>query len=249
MYTECRPTTGHIATTPEVWAENFRLSSGYTNRVNLYFKLDSRWGLIKRYVRRGGHVLDAGCGFGEWVEFLNRHGYTAEGLDYSEELVARLRRQYPQRAWTNGTTQAMPYTASSFDALISWGVVEHDPNGPLNQLREFSRVLKSGGKAIITVPYDSEAMRRTSALCFPGMGKFFQFFFTPEELSEMVTQVGFKVLEVGPAREVSSALTFPRLYAKSHGKHPVCRIMGLLFRLAPFIPGPVGMIYVVCERQ
>jgi len=248
MYTECRPASGDIATTPEVWAETFRYSTGYTSRARLSITLDSRWALIKRYVRRSSRMLDAGCGFGEWVEFLNRSGYMAEGLDYSEELITRLKRQYPQRVWTRGTTQDMPYTRASFDGLISWGVIEHDPDGPARQLREFSRVLKPGGRAVITVPYDSEAMRRASALQFPSGGKFFQFFFSPDELCEIVANNGFQVLAAGPVREVSAALVMPKIYADSRGKHPACRAMGLLLRLVPFVPGPAGMVYVVCQR-
>jgi ubiquinone/menaquinone biosynthesis C-methylase UbiE len=248
MFTEVRPTVGDIATTPEMWAANFRRSAGYTLRARLSIRFDSRWKLIQRYFRKGGRVLDAGCGFGEWVEFLCRGGYRAEGLDYSDELIARLRAAYPHRTWTQSTTQAMSYPDASFDGIISWGVIEHDPNGPADQLREFLRVLKPGGRAIVTVPNDSPTMRKASALQYPGPGRFFQFFYTPDELSAMLSEAKFRVLKCGHSREVSAALLLPRTYARTGGADPLSRALRLMLRLAPFIPGPTGMIYGVCEK-
>lgn len=48
----------------------------------------------------------------------------------------------------------MPFQNSSFDAILCSEVFEHIPN-PLLALEEFSRVLKPGGKLIITAPFAS----------------------------------------------------------------------------------------------
>jgi SAM-dependent methyltransferase len=248
MYAETRRADETVASTPQLWAETFRRSVGFSTRTQIAFSLDPRWRLIRRYLPHGGRVLDAGSGLGEWVEFLSKRGYRAEGFDYSAELIQRVKRLHPRRRWCLGVTQALPYVDTSFDAVISWGVIEHDPHGPLQQLREFRRILRVGGRAIVTVPYDSPAMRRSSSLSFPDGEKFFQFFFTPDELAAAIQEAGLRVLERAPVPQASEALVAPGLYARSQGSHPALFALRLLYRFAPFLPGPRNMVYAVCER-
>jgi len=93
--------------------------------------------------------------------------YRAEGLDYSSELITRLRNTYPNRTWSEARTQSMPYADATFDAIVSWGVIEHDPNGPHQALSEFRRVLNPHGRIIVTVPVDTPRMRSDSKAQFP----------------------------------------------------------------------------------
>jgi ubiquinone/menaquinone biosynthesis C-methylase UbiE len=39
--------------------------------------LDKRYRLIQKYFKHGGKILDAGCGFGEWVSYLNGKHFVA----------------------------------------------------------------------------------------------------------------------------------------------------------------------------
>lgn len=247
MYVEYRPAKDDTASTPQVWAQNFCGSRVLSWRTKLGIRFDFRLKLLRRYVPRG-RIVDAGCGFGGWVAYLNGIGYEAEGLDYSDELVGRLRNAYPRFLWTCGTTQAMPYPDGSFDGLISWGVIEHDANGPAAQLREFARVLKDGGAAIITVPADTERMRAASRLQFPesqGKGAFFQYFMTHAELREACNAAGLHVAEVGDIPENVPALLWPQLYAHGHRM----RLANIVRRLMPIIPGMHGMIYAIVVRS
>jgi SAM-dependent methyltransferase len=248
VYIEYRPALGDTASTPQVWAQTFRNSRvlGWRKRIAIRCSFELK--LLRRYVP-GGRILDAGCGFGEWVAYLNRIGYDAEGLDYSEELVGRLRNTYPRLRWTRGTTQAMPYPDGSFDGIISWGVIEHDPKGPEAQLREFARVLKDGGAAVITVPADTERMRTVSHLHFPDRGKecaFFQHFMTHAELREACNRAGLRTIEVGDIPENAPALLWPQWYLRGHRG---LRLVNIVRRLMPTIPGMHGMIYAIVERS
>ena len=240
MYTESRPASGDVATTPAVWAKTFEHSTPYTLGTSVSMRLDSRWRLISRYVPQRARVLDAGCGFGEWVEFLARRGYHAEGLDYSSELIARLRNTYPNRTWSEGRTQSMPYADATFDAIVSWGVIEHDPDGPHQALNEFRRVLNPHGRIIVTVPVDTPRMRSDSKAQFPSGGKFFQFLFTPEELTAALVASKFRVIESGFCSKNAQTLLFSR---------SVSAPVRALIKLLPAIPGYHAMIYAVCERS
>lgn len=242
MYTEYRPGEG-IATTPQGWAENFRASRKLNWKSALAIRQDFRLKLIRQFIRPRGRILDAGCGFGEWVAYLNRLGYEAEGLDYSPELIGRLRETYPALRFTQGATQRMPFPAETFEGIISWGVIEHDPRGPAEQLAEFARVLKPRGAAIITVPADTERMREASRLQFPAAhGAFFQHFMTREELRECCEAAHLGIAALGDIPENVPALLAPRWYAHGHPALPLVRIAR---RLLPPLPGRHGMIYAV----
>jgi ubiquinone/menaquinone biosynthesis C-methylase UbiE len=241
MFIENRPADGEVASTPEAWATAFRHSVPFAFGTNVSMQLDSRWPLIKRYIPKGARILDAGCGLGEWVQFLSRRGYSAEGLDYSPELIARLRAAYPASAWTEARTQSMPYGNDTFDAIVSWGVIEHDPNGPHQALSEFRRVLNRNGHIIVTVPVDTARMRADSRSQFPNGGKFFQFLFSPEELSSAVAASGFRVIDAGLCSKNALTLLFPQA-------RTIPAPLRAIVKALPAIRGYHAMIYAVCQR-
>jgi SAM-dependent methyltransferase len=201
-------------------------------------------------VPAGGRILDAGCGFGEWVVFLNSRGYRAEGLDYSTELVKRLDDTYPGFAWKVGDIRAMDYADATFDAVISWGVIEHDEAGPGETLREFTRVLKPGGVVIVTVPLDSEIQRRSADYLYHRGAEpqvFFQYFMTEEELAAQVRGVGLHVEEQGVLPNAIIQLVSPQLSARLRGV--AFRVVNLLTStFMSWIPRYCVMRYCVASK-
>src|SRR5437773_1089824 len=103
MYKELRPSGGDgQVSTPEFWAANLARSGRLTPWRRFRMRFTGELDAFLRHLPRGGRVLDAGCGFGEWVMMLRSFGFRAEGLDYSPELVDRLRREYPDVTWMVG---------------------------------------------------------------------------------------------------------------------------------------------------
>lgn len=215
MYAEFRKG----GSSPEMWARNFLGSAALTRLRAKYFSPflhDARWREIHARLAPGQSILDAGCGAGTWVDFLARQGHRAVGLDYSASLVASNREAMPEREWVQGSIQSMPLPDDGLDAIISWGVIEHDEAGPNAALREFYRVLRPGGWIFVTVPYDSTAARRTSEQLF-GMRRdgreFFQYFMNEAELAEEVRRAGFEVERCFPCSR-HYALVAPNLHAR-----------------------------------
>lgn len=159
MYKELRQATTASASTPEMWAANFARSTAMNQRRAAHMRRQGTWDIVKRVFPVGATILDAGCGFGEWVYLLESARYRAIGLDYSTELIRRLTDTYPKSTWIEGDIRSIPYPGESVDGVVSWGVIEHDEAGPAAALREFHRLVKRGGSIIVTVPRDFDAAR------------------------------------------------------------------------------------------
>jgi ubiquinone/menaquinone biosynthesis C-methylase UbiE len=193
---------------PDGWAK--RLQRDPFAKYKL--QLDHRWKIIKKHMN--GRILDAGCGRGDWVNFLTEKNYTGVGLDYSQEMVES-NNKLLRGEFHFGRTQQMPFRDEEFDGIISWGVIEHDPAGPHAALTEFHRVLKNSGHIFVTVPVDNIYQRAASLEHFPSGDEFFQYFFTQDELSRAVEEAGFQIVLSAPIGRPHPALIWPKLYRKS----------------------------------
>ncbi|HXQ52391.1 MAG TPA: class I SAM-dependent methyltransferase [Stellaceae bacterium] len=113
---------------------------------------DGVFPIVQKHVPHGALVLESGCGLGRYVRYLNDRGFPCVGLEYRGETVRAIKDVWPDLAVVQGDVSLSPFPDGTFDAVISLGVVEHFVDGPGQALREMQRVLKPGGKAIITVP-------------------------------------------------------------------------------------------------
>jgi len=47
--------------------------------------------MFLKYLSREDKIVDAGCGFGKWVNYLYRRGYNIVGIDSNEYAISRLK--------------------------------------------------------------------------------------------------------------------------------------------------------------
>jgi SAM-dependent methyltransferase len=98
-------------------------------------------------------ILEAGSGSGRWVAWFVKQGWSATGIDWSEALCERARHAVPGGVFVAGDMRKMPFGEASFGSIVSLGAIEHDAEGPSVALKEYLRVLRPGGIAIVTVPH------------------------------------------------------------------------------------------------
>jgi len=107
-----------------------------------------------RYLEKRGPILEAGCGLGRFVIFLEQQGFEdVSGIDTSPKAVGIVKRIAPNVNVLCGDVSSLPFEDSSIRGIVSLGVVEHFEEGPHTALQEFRRVMMPGATAIITVPY------------------------------------------------------------------------------------------------
>ncbi len=104
--------------------------------------------LIRKYLKPGQRVLDAGCG--RYLKFCKELSGTAHmvGIDL-ETVLETDNRSAP--FGVRGDIGKLPFPSGHFDMVISRSVVEHLEDPP-QVFREFARVLRPGGKVVIITP-------------------------------------------------------------------------------------------------
>jgi len=96
-----------------------------------------------------GTALDAACGTGRHAAELARLGHDVIGVDTTEAMLAVARDKVPAGDFRVGRLEDLPVDDASVDVLTCALALTHVPDlEPV--LREFARVLKPGGQAVLS---------------------------------------------------------------------------------------------------
>jgi len=127
--------------------------------MKFFTALHQRFCLPARQLRRNiktrahfltGKLLDFGCGAKPYKEFFtNAAEYV--GLDY--ENPGHLHKNESIDVFYNG--KEIPFPSGHFDSILATQVLEHVEDLPFT-LKEWHRVLKQGGRLLITAPFTWE---------------------------------------------------------------------------------------------
>jgi 2-polyprenyl-3-methyl-5-hydroxy-6-metoxy-1,4-benzoquinol methylase len=101
-------------------------------------------------LRPGQRVLDCGSGGGILInQLVARFGVKGAGVDLSRLALSRAREAGSKAIiYKQGVLEKLPFATGSFDAVVSFDVLEHvEPKA--QALAEIVRVLKPGGKALV----------------------------------------------------------------------------------------------------
>lgn len=109
--------------------------------------------LTLRKIGTAERVLDAGCGTGGMLGRLRDR--KAVGIDFSRNAIGHARTRGGLRLCA-GSVCDLPFRSSSFDAVLALDVIYHEAvTDDGVAIREFARVLRSGGALVIHAPaYD-----------------------------------------------------------------------------------------------
>jgi methionine biosynthesis protein MetW len=109
----------------------------------------------------GRRLLDVGCGVGTISLELQRRGFRVSGIDFSSVGVKKARAKGIEALLCDVDASGIPFEDHSFDVIWAGDVLEHLFD-PISMLEEVSRILKPGGKALISTPNDMHSYSRLS---------------------------------------------------------------------------------------
>lgn len=214
----------HVPDTSEDWDTYWSQTS--IDRELKIVKTDGLNPIFKKYLKKDGINIEAGCGLGKWVVSLAKSNYNIIGLDTYVKGLHQLKKYDNKLELMAGDVAEMGLKDNSIDAYISLGVVEHFKEGPQKPLKEAYRTVKPGELAFIEVPYDSPARQITrlfnqlrvtlklpAKLLVEGLGlrskrnlpkmKFYEYRYTVDELKSFVTEAGFELVELLPKDDLA----------------------------------------------
>lgn len=186
------------------------------SEANFDAQASRKWGRAYRsYLRRWlptdlrASILDAGCGGGRLLHFLDERGYTSVvGVDCSSEQVQLARQVNPGVRQTNAIDY-LKTKESEFDLILSLDVIEHlRKEEVLEFLQSAYRAMKPGGRLVLQTP--------NGASPFVGdvlHGDFtHETAFSPGGLDRVLRLCGLEKVEAREARPVPHGfISFARL--------------------------------------
>ena len=196
----------------DLWA------SGYDAQPdNLMLVLDNEvfTGLLQNITLTNKILIDVGCGTGRhWQKLIDAGPESVTGYDVSTEMLAVLKKKFPQQKTFRLTGNHLAEPAHSADIIISTLALAHIPDAKA-ALEEWVRVLKPGGDIIIT-DYHPDALTKGGNRTFKH-GEILvavkNFVHSIEQVTHIARQLDLSVLRISERRIDESVKSW---YEKQH---------------------------------
>lgn len=147
------------------------------------------------YAGPGRRLLDVGCGVGQSLVWAAERGWEVHGVELDPEAV-RLAHDRGLASVRLGTLEAQGFPAERFDAITLYQTLEH-VYSPRAVLSECRRILRPGGRLLVSVPNFASLPRETLGGAWNGMQlPVHLYHFTEPTLRRLATSCGLEVEEV-----------------------------------------------------
>ncbi len=155
---------GGVCAQYDGWADAFG-QAAEDGAYNAHYDRPAVLGLVGDV--RGLQVLDAGCGPGIYAEELVDRGASVVGVDVSDDMVELAQRRLGQRAGIlkADLAEPLPFGDAAFD-LVVCALAIHYVADTAATLREFHRVLRPGGRAVLSTQHPTTDWMRKGGSYF-----------------------------------------------------------------------------------
>ena len=156
--------------------------------------------LLLAEARPGERVLDLGCGAGRFVAALHDAGADPVGIELAEAALERARRNAPGTDFKLVEPDgSLPLEHASVDLVWCSEVLEHVADTEY-LLLEVRRVLRPGGRLLVTVPFHGRVKGALIAFArfdahFDPLGQHLRFY-TASSLASTLRASGFEDVRV-----------------------------------------------------
>ena len=161
---------------------------------------ERRRALLLAEAKPGQRVLDLGCGAGRFVAALQDAGADPVGVEIAEAALERARRNVPgAELHALAADGAIPLEDATVDLVWCSEVLEHVPD-TAGLLSEARRVLRTGGRLLVTTPSHDPLRRVLLALTrfdahFDPLGQHVRFY-SRRSLARVLGEFAFEDVRV-----------------------------------------------------
>lgn len=193
------------------------VADGYDQVAHAYALLEGeakwprmRWlGKLLHQLEPGSSVLDLGCGSGEPAAVAIAKAHQITGVDISQTQIDLARGNVPTGVFLRGDAGSVDFPDASFDAVISFYTLEHLPRAEHETvLARIHRWLRPGGYLLISIEAGDLDNVMGEWLGVP----MFLSCFDPDTMRQMVTGLGFVILESAVEGQTEQGSEVPYLW-------------------------------------
>ncbi len=152
---------------------------------------------INRYQIKGPNkskLLDLGCGLGHFLDIAYDYGHDVSGVEFNNSAIEYIKNRYTYKIQT---VDEFENSKETYDVITAYDVIEHVLD-PVKTLHQLSSKVKTNGLLVILT---TQARSITSRILGKRLEDFRRtsehiYFFSPKNLSELLSKYGFEVLKV-----------------------------------------------------
>lgn len=166
-----------------------------------------------RYFTPDSIIYDMGCGpSGHIGKYLHDKGFNVVGIDISEKCIEITSQYNPHMQFRTMDMADLQLEGESIDGIIAFYSIIHTPKENIHEIfYEFHRVLKRGGKLLVTVKEGDEEGFIDELLGYEATIYFTHF--KREEIERYFVETGFKILFLEQRDPYQEEIAVPRIYA------------------------------------
>ena len=127
--------------------------------TNKYPRAKEEFACLEKFLPKDSFILEAGCGLGPKLIYFDNKNYRMVGIDYIFSALQRVKKYKANLVLAQSDVHMLPFPEMTFGAYLSYGVVEHFPQGPQDAILEAHRVLKPDGLIFMMVPANNPVTR------------------------------------------------------------------------------------------
>lgn len=123
---------------------NYDLEPSYAHVFHFHF--------TKPYIKNR-RILDIGCWSGQYEKLAYEFTEKFFAIDPNPQAISQAKKNLPKVSFQTARANKLPFSNSSFDVVCLLDVLEHIPKSEIaSSLEEIRRVLKKGGRLILSTP-------------------------------------------------------------------------------------------------
>jgi len=157
---------------------------------DIYFSL----AINREKISPQAKLLDVGCAFGYFLGCCDKYGIKTFGIEISEGAIGEARKETNAKLFKHDVNNGLNlFESHYFDLVTAFDLIEH-LDSPYKFLKGCHRILKIGGKVIVTTPN----LRAIARLFIKDKWHGFKdethkYLFTPKSLEFLFKKAGFKI--------------------------------------------------------
>ena len=146
-------------------------------------------------------LVEVACGTGQFLEKYASHVYSIAGLDHSELMIKLAARKHRDRIkagtaeFVHGEASQLPWQDKKFSVATTMGSIIVFPK-PLEALKEMYRVLRPGGRALVSIEVHAEDGKDHSK----HAENYGMWVWTEDDVRTMFEQAGFSEVTISYAK-------------------------------------------------